>query len=166
MSRTSRVGSLEVEQDLAFQSWQWRASQALWFLLLAVILAAALGVFGGGPLSHAEAGSVTGQLWAEYERVVRFGASVRLIVHARPQPDADIRFTLGHSLVRAFRIERITPSPSSTALADNGVEYRFPAEGTGTGMVIFELQPEVRWRVDGRIASPDDTLQLQLFVLP
>jgi hypothetical protein len=166
MAQVRRVGSLEVEEDLDFQSRQWPASRALWAVLLALMLATVLGVFGSDPLSRQHAGAPDAPLRVEYERVARFGSSVRLVVHARPQPDGDVRFALARSLLDAFRVRHVTPAPSSSAIVERGVEYRFRAGRSGTATVIFEMQPAIRWSVHGQIESPDGAVHFSQFILP
>jgi hypothetical protein len=87
-------------------------------------------------------------------------------VHARPQPDGWVQFTVGRSLLEALKVEQVTPTPSSARIVEEGVEYRFEAGASGTGRVIFEMQPAARWRVDGQIESPDAAVRLRQFVLP
>jgi hypothetical protein len=159
-------GNLEVGEDLAFQRWQWRAAQILWAALLAVMAATVLGVFGGGPLSRARAGDAGAPLFVDYERLARFGASMRLVVHARPQPDGDIRFTIDRSILDAFVILHVTPPPASTVVAGSGVEYRFRTGTNGPAAVIVEVQPATRWGVEGAIASPDASVRLRSFIFP
>jgi hypothetical protein len=165
MAEVKRFGTLELEEDLAFQRRQWRAAQVLWLVLVATMVATALGVFGNGLLSQARVGPAHG-LHVEYERIVRFGASVRLVVRATPRPDGAVRFTIDRSLLEAFRVQDITPQPSETALVDGGVEYRFRASTSAPSVVVFEMQPAARWSVQGWIRSPDGALRLRQFILP
>lgn len=124
------------------------------------------GVFGGGVFSRTRAGAPDAPLWVEYDRVARFGASVRLIVHARPQPDGSVRFTLARSLLEALRIQHVTPLPASTSIVGDGVEYRFQAAASGSVPVIFEMQPATRWTVQGHVQSPDGSVQFTQLILP
>lgn len=166
MAEVKRFGTLELEEDLSFQRRQWRASQVLWMVLVGTMIATALGVFGNGPLSSARAGAPDGPLRVEYERVVRFGASVRLVVRARPRPDGAVQFTIDQSLLQAFRVQDVTPPPSATALGDGSVEYRFQANTSAPSTIVFEMQPAALWSVHGQIRSPDGAVQLRQFILP
>jgi hypothetical protein len=166
MTDAARDAALELEEDLSFEQSEWRRARLLWFILLAVMGATGLGLFGNGFLSQTRAGDLAGPLWVEYSRVARFGSPVRLEVHARSQPDGSVQFTVGGSLLQALQIEQVTPPPSSARIVEEGVEYRFEAGTSGTGRVIFEMQPAARWNVDGEIRSPDATVRLRQFVLP
>jgi hypothetical protein len=166
MPEVKRFGTLELAEDLAFQQRQWRASQMLWLLLVATMIATVLGVFGNGVLSRARAGAAQGSLQVEYERIVRFGASVRLVVHADPRPDGSVQFTIDRSLLDAFRVQDVTPQPSAAALVDGGVEYRFEANTSAPSAIVFEMQPAARWSVQGWIRSPGGAVRLRQFILP
>jgi hypothetical protein len=166
MAEVTRPDGLELDEDLPFQKRQWRASRMLWLVLVALMAATALGVFGNGPLSRAEAGDPDGPLHVEYERVARFGASVRLVVRTRPQADGTVQFRIDRSLLDAFRVQDVTPPPSAAALADDGVESRFQAHTPRTLAIVFEMQPAARWSVQGRIQSPDGAVRLRQFILP
>lgn len=58
MEPIRRVGELEIEEDLDFQRRMWRLQQIGWALLVLVVVAALLGLFGKGPLSRAVASRV------------------------------------------------------------------------------------------------------------
>ena len=166
MARPKRFASLELEDDIGFNEWQWRVSTALFWLLVAIIVAASVGVFGSGPLSRARAGEVGGPLWVEYDRLVRFGATARMTVHTRPQPDGTIRLTVGHPLLHTFRVEQITPAPERTTVTVDGIEYSIRADAAANATVTFDLQPIRRWRTHGDIRSPDAAVRVRQFVLP
>jgi hypothetical protein len=66
---------MEVNADIEFQRRVWRVQRIGWLIIAAVIVAALLGVFGGGPLSRA---AVQGDgLRLEYERFARLQQSTR-----------------------------------------------------------------------------------------
>jgi hypothetical protein len=154
-----------LEHDEAFHRREWRASSIAWFVYLGLMLAAALGVFGSGPLSHAQAGDPEGALRVEYERFARFGAPQRVLVHARSGPDGTVRLLLGHSLRDAFQITRITPEPESTTIVGDGIEYRFAARSSD-GRIVLELQPVRRGIVEAVIRSPEAAVEFSQLIYP
>jgi hypothetical protein len=166
MARTKLIGTLELEEDLQFQQWQWRIASALWLSLVALMIAAALGLFGGGVLSRARGGVPDGPLWAEYERVARFGATAPLTVHARTGADGSIRITFDSALLRAFRVRDVTPPPAAAVIVTDGVEYRYQAPGQGVAVLAFELDPAERGLVRGEIRSAGTSVRLTQLILP
>jgi len=158
--------TLQIEESPRFQEREWQATRVTWILLLLVMLATGLGFFGNGPLSAARAGQSDGPLWVEYARFGRYGATVRLTVHARSQADGVVRVTVGRSLLEAFRIEQITPQPGAGRFTEDGVEYRIDAGRQGHTPIIFELQPVRRWLVQGAIQSAGRTVHFTQFIYP
>jgi hypothetical protein len=139
-----RVGDLELEQDLAFQRREWFVQRAGWWGLSLFVLAAALGLFGNGLLSHARAGEQGASLWVEYERFVRVGAMDRLLVHLGPKPaDADTReVRFNRAYFEDLRVERITPEPERTLVGDHQVTLVFDARALpGISTLIIDAHP-------------------------
>ncbi len=52
--------TLDVEEDMAFQRRNWRAERIGWAAMVAIVIAAVLGLFASGPLSWATAQTPTG----------------------------------------------------------------------------------------------------------
>lgn len=156
---------LQIEQDLTFEAGEWRASQVTWIVLLAMMAATLLGVFGKGPLSTARAATATGALAIEYQKFGRFGATMPLVVHAPADADGRIRLSVDQAFLRGFQVDRISPEPTEARLLADGVEYTF-ATSHGSGTVSFNLQPSQRWLVRSTIASRDERMQLWQFVYP
>lgn len=154
---------LQVEQDVRFEAGEWRASQVTWVVVLSLMAATLLGVFGNGPLSTAR--KATGGFAIEYQRFGRFGAPTRLVVHAPADTDGRIRLSVDQALLEGFHIERISPEPTDARLLAEGVEYTF-ATGPGGGTVRLDLQPAQRWLVRSSIAGRDGRMQFWQFVYP
>lgn len=85
--KTRRVGDLSIDDDPGFQQHEWRVQRLGWIAALVVLLAAALGLFGGDILSQATAGE--GGLVVEYDRFIRFGAPTTLLLRLSPEAVAD-----------------------------------------------------------------------------
>ena len=167
MAELKQVGALELDEDLDFHHAEWRAAFATWILLILVMAATMLGVFGGGPLSTARAGDEGGPLRVEYARFARFGASTRLIVHVRAKADGLVRLSLNRELLEASRVTHITPHPASTRIVADGVEYRFETDPNATPVpIVFELQPARRWMVRSAVHTGGHTVRFRQFIYP
>jgi hypothetical protein len=161
-----RLGSLDIQEDVEFYERSWRVARFTLGVLLALMLATAVGAFGGGPLSHARAGGPEKPFRVEYERLVRFGASTRLRVHVRPGDQSTAAFTLNREFLDAFLISHVTPAPAGTRLVRGGVTYLFGAEPGTVAEILVELQPARRGLIRGEIASESSRLRLTQFVFP
>lgn len=159
--------SLELEEDLEFEQVEWRTARITWFVLIALMAATLTGLFGGGPLSDASAADPSGGLRVEYPRFARYGASLRLVVHARPGPDGRLPVTFSPALVRAYRVQQITPAPARSHALGEAVEYIFEVEpGTPGAAMIFELQSTRRWLLSSEVRSGDRSVSLTQFIYP
>jgi hypothetical protein len=164
-----RVGDLELDQDLAFQHREWAVQRVSRWVLTAFTIGAALGAFGGGPLTGARAGSPGSPVWIEFDRVVRVNAPARLSVHVRGPAHGhstrDIR--IAREYFERFRVERITPEPATVALDSDDVTLSLPAQGVDQSTVVLDVQPLVpglyRARVGAGAAGAVTFTQLVLF---
>lgn len=135
---------LELKQDLAFQRREWRVQRMGWWVLAAFVVAASLGLFGGGPLSAAQAGVPGAPLWIEYERFVRVGAPTRISLHAGVAASSNgIRLRIRRSYFEALKIERMVPEPAAVAVGESDVTMRFDSVASGSPFftVILDVEP-------------------------
>lgn len=156
---------LQLEQDLDFERTQWRVARATWTVLLIVMAATVLGLFGNGPLSSARIQGSQPGFAVEYARFARFGSTLRMIVHVPVDAQGTIRFSLPHTFLRAFHVQTITPDPVETRLVADGVEYQFEG-GAASPLVMIELQPVQRGVVQGVVQAAAGTLQFWQFIYP
>lgn len=163
MPRRAEAGSLQLEQDPRFHRAQARLSSATWAALIALMLAAGLGVFGNGLLSRTRAGR-DGGLVVEYDRFGRFGASMQMVVHPDTTDGDAVELAVGQSLLDGFQVVAVKPEPDSSAIVAGGVRFRFPAQTTGP--VTFHLQPVRRWRITGSVWSSRSSVSITQFIYP
>jgi len=158
--------TFQLQQDERFQERQWRAARAAPLTLLAIVLLTVLGLFGNGPFSRARAGAPGGPLWVEYSRFARYGASTRVLVHARADAGGTASIFLSRSLVQAFRVTNVTPDPTGVRVTGDGVEYRIAADPGASGLVVVDLVPATRWIVHGSVGSGTRRVDLTQFIYP
>lgn len=166
MAKLDKVGSLELEHDLDHQGRERLASRVLLVLLLAIMAATGLGLFGNGWLSHARTGSPGQGLWIEYERFGRFGAALRLTVHAPAGPARLAPILLPYAYLDAMEVVTVTPAPESSGSTPEGIEFRFAAAAAAPLAVHFTLRPVRRWRVHGGVQSAKTRLEFTQFIYP
>jgi hypothetical protein len=147
---------LEIEQDSRFQQREWQFQRVGWWALSAFVAAAALGLFGSGPLSRAEAGDSRASLWIEYERFVRVGAPTRIVIHVNaPQESGATELRINREYFDALRVEHITPQPSRMAVGEQDVRLAFDGEGTqpAAASIAFDMEPLSPGRQSARIGA-------------
>jgi hypothetical protein len=164
----SRVGDVEVGEDLGFQQHWWRFERLAWLLLCVVLVADALGVFGRGWLANARWRSPDGGIEVKYERVERAGTPSMVTVRFSPQAVAgrQVRLYAGEELIQELGAQRIIPQPASSEIGGGGVTYRFPASSL-PAEVSIQLEPSFPGLHRLTLAAPGEPpLQARVLVLP
>lgn len=164
VARVSRVGDLEINQDLDLERREWKARNVANVLLGLALVAAALGLFGSGVLSDASVKSDGASFAVEYDRFLRFGAPATVHVELTSGND-EANVSLSRSYLEQFDIRSIKPTPESvTALPDRLVytfKYQPPAR------VDFNLLPRHIGRQRATvIVDSDDAATFSQLVYP
>jgi hypothetical protein len=141
---------IQLKDDPNFQRREWAVQRIASWLIVAFVVAAALGFFGsGGIFSHGRANADDGKLWIDYERFVRAGASARLKIHSAAgiQDLQHHEVRLNRGFFDAIRTERILPEPRETLIGSDKVTFRFTAEAWRSGAsLILDYQPQTPGR--------------------
>lgn len=141
---STRERSLEINEDLEFQRREWRVQRLAWWLLAGFVVAAALGVFGSGPLSHAAVEDATGALRVEYERFLRVGSPHRLSIRARTsgsETPTGFRLVMNRTYFDAMQVDRVLPEPLEVAIGPEDVTLRFAPAASGEFTIVIDSEP-------------------------
>jgi hypothetical protein len=150
--------TLDLRPETDFHRRAWRLRRAAFALLGGVVVAALLGVFGGGPLSRARAGDGQG-LDLAYERFARAEARTALELRfaapaAGTASPGERELVLGRAWLDQMRDVEITPTPREVRAEAEAVRYRFALHGTGALHVRIEAEPTGPGRVALRAGQP------------
>lgn len=153
MAELSRVGDLEIEQDLAFERREWAVQRAGWALMALVLLAALLGLFGAGPLSRAVATDENGQFQLDYERFTR--AKAPSTIQVRIAPGVASRGTVtvwfDGEYLQGGHIEGVTPEPEMVETTGDRIIYTFLSPDPQQAVAVtFRLEMEKVGLWEGR----------------
>ena len=167
MSRSDKR-SLQLDEHLHFQRVFHVLRTIGMLLLLAGILAALAGVFGGGgPMSQAHATS--GALDASYPRFARAESPAR-IEFELPTASVDgdtLELVLEGDHVREFDVELIVPEPREAAAAGNRVRYTFDVAPGKRQLIRFKGRPQTLGRLSGTATvAVQPALRIDSFVYP
>ena len=129
-----------VGEDLEFQRKWWKFEGVMWWVISVVLVLNFAGVFGRGPVAHADLSNDS--MLVKYERVERTGTPSILEVRFKPQTfqDGHVTLRVSQSVVDELGAQRVIPSPADTAVGKDGLTYTFSADKT-PGYVQFALQP-------------------------
>jgi hypothetical protein len=148
MSKKSRT--LELDEDLEFQTKEWRFQRVGVAILFLFVLAAFLGFTGmGGPMSHGEAGERGGPLHVEYQRYVRRNAPASIKLHLRGEP-GDVRFWVSAPYFEHVRVDSIVPTPQLVSIETNRHVYTIRTVSPDT-TVTLELEHQTIGHRDAEV---------------
>jgi len=144
MSEGQRI--LELDENLEFQRREWQVQRIAGGVLTVFVAAAGLGLFGSGPLSHAQAGTASAPIWVQYERFVRTGTSFRMRVQCQSperSPHNEALLRISRAYFDSIRIDRLTPEPISIDLEPDVAILRFaaPLDEAGPASYVFDVSP-------------------------
>lgn len=155
VGRTPMIGGLQIGHDPVYQRRMWIVQRVGWGGIVAICIAAMLGLLGGdGPLSR-ERLSFRPGLAVTYPRLDRHGSQSTLEVQlgaGSARSDSTAVLWLDARYATGLGIRRITPQPERAALQGDVVLYTFriadPARAT---TIRFDTNPEGTWRQHARL---------------
>lgn len=166
----SRFGDLEIADDIEFQRREWTFERLTWAAILVLVLAAALGLFGHGPVSWTSSSSSDGALEVSYERFGRRGGSQTLVVtaDAAAADDGQWVIEIGGDHIESLGVTDIVPEPESSDVTPDGVRYTFvQAEPDADLEATFSVTPDALWSIDGWLRlSNGSTVTIRQFFYP
>src|SRR5687768_12216161 len=114
---------LEIEEHLDAHRQGFVVQRAGLIFILAMVLAAALGVFGDGWLSKGSASLPFGSV--EFEKFYRHEGNMNLTVSIAKNDQDNITVSFPSSYLKSVEIKTITPDASSIVLRGDMVDYTF-----------------------------------------
>lgn len=170
MGTIKRVGDLEIVEDLGLQHRLWRVRRIAWIVMVLVVLAALLGLFGPGLLSNVTARPRGGPLWLEYHRFERSLAPVTLRVHlgAGAGQAGKARIWLDRHYMEGMQVEHISPPPQSVETGNDRLIYVFQIADPGQATAIsFHLTAQRIGLQSGRLGlSNGPPIVFSQFIYP
>jgi hypothetical protein len=124
-----------------------------WAVMGALLIAAALGAFGGGRRVETIE-SADGALRLEYPPVWRSLSPLALRVHFDPaDPDDEARLWISRDyILRDVVLEHVVPEARTVEVGNDRLTYVFALEGRdGQRTVVFRVRPERAGRLHGSV---------------
>lgn len=159
------------DRDIAYQRNEWVAQRIAWLVMLALVLAALIGLLGApGVIGTERKAASDGSIGVEYDRISRFHAPTQLIIEVAPEfvEEGQIRLWLGEAYAGELSIESIVPEPDSAEVGPDGVVYVFLADDSGGPLQItIRYQHDNYWRAKGAIGLTNgERITFTQIVLP
>ena len=170
MSELKRVSGIDIDEQMEYQWREWRVHRIGWVIFALILVAALLGLFGQGPLSHASAGERGSELALNYERLDRYRAPSQLDITLGPNvsQEGKVRLALNQGFLARVEIERISPEPESVEAGPDATTYVFRvAAPDQPAQVRFDFEYEKFGPTQGEVRlEGGPTLRFDAFVFP
>lgn len=155
MATPEKIGTIEISQDLGFQRRTWRIQRVGWAVMVLLIVAALIGLFGRGPASSAHLGSPETPLAAEYERFVRLDAPETLTIYVRApalRADSTADIWIDRTWLAGNELRSITPDPDRTTAGADRMIYTFRLDPSSLpARITYDLDSRSFGRIAGRV---------------
>jgi hypothetical protein len=152
-----------------FQRREWVVERVGWVVLILVLVAAVVGVFGTGPLSSTGSVSDDGSVRVDYERFVRQGGQSHLTVTVAPEwvDDGAVTVYMSGSLNETMEIESVFPEPDSVTSNGSGATFRFAVDTGSTPVIRIHYRPQSLGSSTGHIRTGQgDAAVVRQFTYP
>jgi hypothetical protein len=161
-------GEFEVGFDQKFESHWYLAELAGRAVMILVVTAAALGLLGRGPLSHASQRSTDGTMTIDYEPIARHGTSTNITVHVHQPSDTNpIKLLVNQQVIEPMGYQHAVPLPDRSMLSDLGLWLSFNGEaGQHDVLIRLELSPNAVGLVPMHLSNGLDQVDWSMLVVP
>ncbi|MFL5740843.1 MAG: hypothetical protein ACJ75B_11540 [Flavisolibacter sp.] len=151
---------LELEEDIPLQSKAWRLRRIAWCMLFAFVIAAAVGFFGTGTISHKKI--TTGTDTLQYEHFLRNEAQTEIKIQTQPAAVTSVSIPLQY--MKHFQLEKVFPETNQVFEANGMINYLFTAKGNYH--IGFYLLPQTVGDVNGEIIINNKLYSFSQFIYP
>ena len=170
MAESDGQESLEVRENLRFQRGEWIVQRIGWAVMVALVVAALVGVFGRGPASATTALDPSGRLEVEYERFGRLESrsDLRIRIDRALFDEQEARIWIDHELIDHQQVTQITPEPQSVISGKSGYTIVLAVDpGDAQAKAVVHLIPLKPGQYSGRIGVPGGPdVSMTQFVYP
>lgn len=151
--------SLEILEDIEFEKRQWRVQRVGWIAMALILLLAAAGGFGKGPLSHASARNE--DIRVDYERFPHSEAPspMEIEVSSGRGSEANVRIAFNRSYLELVPFTHLDPEPLKVEVTPDELIFEFAAVGDRPVRLSLEQTAHGPGTASARIRRADAALE-------
>ena len=150
----------KIDEHIDLQEKGWVIQRIGWIMIIAVMIAGGLGLFGSGWISKQTSSS--GNIRAEFERFFRYETEMKILVESG---DHISSISFPQQYLKDFRIIHFVPEPVNNNTSGNEVRYNFLA-GQNKIVSVY-LVPKTYGSINGSIkVNETSVLNLDHFIFP
>jgi hypothetical protein len=153
--------TMDLDDKIDLQIRGWKVQRISWVVILALMLAAGLGVFGEGIISKKVVD--LGNAQVKYDRFFRYEAEMMLQFAVTNSADSTL-ISFDQQYLKNFRIEQIVPEPRENFTRAGKVYYVF--NGSPPMNIAYYLVPEQTGSTKGEVGVNNTNFQLSQFIYP
>lgn len=154
---------LEIEEHLPMHERGWKVQTVGMYLILALVLTAAVGLYGDGLVSKKRVSEDIATV--EYQRFYRFQARMELKFKLNiPDGGNDVVVRFPGKYLESFQVDSVLPEPEKNVINGEQVEYHF--NGSGYTTITFYLIPRRIGSVGGSIEVDKSSFDVDHFIFP
>ena len=118
---------LEIDEHLPMQERGWKMQAIGMYLILAIVLTAALGLYGDGPISKRTIENIA---TVEYQRFYRFQSRMALkVTNGNTINPKGLAVSVSGKYLRHFQVDSVLPGPRNNL--SMGTRYKYNLNGKG-----------------------------------
>lgn len=156
-----RRSTLQLDDEIELHQTGWIIQRIAWALIVLLVIAAALGFFGTGPLSDKEVSD--GENTIRFERFARYQSPMNLLIFTSGKGETvDIR--LPQTYLNSLKLDKIIPAPSTQSVENGMAIFTFPIKGPAT--INFFIQPTKAGTLSGTLHINSSVFEIKHFVYP
>jgi hypothetical protein len=152
---------LQLDEKLSMHEAGWVAQAIGLTFIFFIVLSAAAGLYGEGPLSKRIEKSPNATL--EYQRFNRYQHETELKVNIQ-QTNGVVTVAIPNDYLEQVEIKSIQPEPKSNKIEGGYVKYSF--EGSGTSNITFFIKPQNYGAISGGVDVNDQRFLFNQFIFP
>jgi hypothetical protein len=167
MTKSDFSSSSPIAEDAPFQEQTWRAQRIGWLIFALIICAAALGLFGQGPLSFTSVEQ--GRVRLEYDRFIRFESPTSLKIYVAPAGSGTtVAVWIAHDYLAQMDLIDVSPTPREVRAATNRQEYIFVLQDPSVAAwITFRMAAARPGLLSGQLGlANQDAVQFSQLVYP
>ena len=132
-----------VKEDMPWQRREVILQRAGQYILIAIVIAGACGLFSKGFLSNGEATSPDGKIQVSYERFGRVQSNMNMRIQVPGQDGDRFTVTIGNGALDTLEIQTLQPQPIEAVARANDLQLTFLTHNAESGHTIWiGMQPQ------------------------
>ncbi|MGC0917489.1 hypothetical protein [Pantoea agglomerans] len=145
-----------IKEDMRWIRREWLIQRIGEYVLIALVILGACGLFSKGVLSNGSARSPDGTIQVEYERFGRVESNMDMRIRYNAPVTDRFTVTIGGGALDNLQIQTLQPQPLEAVTIGSDLRLTFSARNTGPDHAIWlGLQPRNPGRIAVSVSSGD-----------